>query len=378
MKFRKINHWLHLYLGLSAGIIVFIIAITGCIYVFQKDIYEAINAKAIFIQAPPNTPQLPLTTLQNIAEKSIGGKKISYITTYAAPNRSWEFLSYKTANPQAFFYFDTIETYLNVLINPYTGKVMLVKDYKYDFFNIVKYLHWNLLINHPLGQQIVGGATLIFIFLLISGMIMWWPKSLKKVALKHSFSIKWRARFKRLNYDLHNVLGFYTMIIALLLALTGIIWTYKWFETNVYTLAAGNTPHVNKLYTSDPETSSRVINPLEQIFATANNILTTKARITISLPGSTQAVIYVSAYPTDSAYYSSDNLQFDQYSAKLLFSQTNATKNNGDKLLAMNYDLHTGSILGMPSKIIAFLASLVAASLPITGFIFWWGRRRKL
>jgi uncharacterized iron-regulated membrane protein len=48
-----------------------------------------------------------------------------------------------------------------------------------------------------------------------------------------------------------------------------------------------------------------------------------------------------------------------------------------DKLLRMNYDIHVGAILGLPGKILMFFASLICASLPITGFYIWWGRRNK-
>ena len=43
----------------------------------------------------------------------------------------------------------------------------------------------------------------------------------------------------------------------------------------------------------------------------------------------------------------------------------------------MNYDIHVGAVLGLPGKILAFFASLIAASLPVTGFVIWWGRRKK-
>jgi len=48
-----------------------------------------------------------------------------------------------------------------------------------------------------------------------------------------------------------------------------------------------------------------------------------------------------------------------------------------NKFNRMNYDIHVGAILGLPGKILAFFASLIAASLPVTGFYIWWGRRRK-
>ncbi len=68
---------------------------------------------------------------------------------------------------------------------------------------------------------------------------------------------------------------------------------------------------------------------------------------------------------------------FDQYSGKNLKVTTYKDKNNGEKFRFINYDLHVGSILGFPGKVLAFFASLVAASLPLTGFLIWWGRNKK-
>ncbi len=213
--------------------------------------------------------------------------------------------------------------------------------------------------------------------ILISGLILWWPKNFKKIALKQSFKIKWNARFKRLNYDLHNVLGFYAMLITILLALTGVVWTYQWIANSIYRLAAGKLPSTDEIYTSKPQAKLSNISPLDQIFINAKRILIVQDRITLSLTDTTKGVIYVNGYPNDNAYYGSDDLQFDQYNAKLLTSKFNSRKNNGERLLAMNYDIHVGSIFGLSGKIIAFMASLIAASLPITGFIFWLGRRKK-
>ena len=71
------------------------------------------------------------------------------------------------------------------------------------------------------------------------------------------------------------------------------------------------------------------------------------------------------------------NLQFDQYSGQLLNKKTYADKNNGEKIRSLNYAIHSGGILGLPGKILAFFASLISASLPVTGFYIWWGRNNK-
>ena len=100
-------------------------------------------------------------------------------------------------------------------------------------------------------------------------------------------------------------------------------------------------------------------------------------RIGLSVAGGTRGVIYVSGYADGETYYNYDQLQFDQYTGKLLSRQNYAEKNSGEKTLAMNYDIHVGAIWGLPGKILAFLASLVCASLPVTGFIVWLNKKKK-
>jgi uncharacterized iron-regulated membrane protein len=85
----------------------------------------------------------------------------------------------------------------------------------------------------------------------------------------------------------------------------------------------------------------------------------------------------VDAYNQHEVYYDVNTLYFDQYSARPLGTDAFANKNNGEKLIYMNYDIHVGAIGGLPGKIIAFLVSLVCASLPITGFIIWRGKKKK-
>jgi uncharacterized iron-regulated membrane protein len=76
-------------------------------------------------------------------------------------------------------------------------------------------------------------------------------------------------------------------------------------------------------------------------------------------------------------YYDRDDLQFDQYTGQLLNITHAARKSRGQQLLEMNYDIHVGAIGGLPGKIIAFIISLICASLPVTGFYIWWEKRKK-
>lgn len=377
-RLRRISDWLHLWLGIASGLVVFHLGITGCIFSFQKEITDFIHRKEFFVDVPAKAQTQPLSILKANAEKVLGkGKKITFISAYKAPDHAWEFGVYKAGNPKAFWYFDSIDYYDVVYVNPYSGKVTLVADHKYEFFGIIKMLHWSFLINHPIGQQIIGWATLIFVFLLISGMVMWWPKNLKKSNFDKSFKIKWSAKFKRINYDMHNVLGFYVMIICLILALTGLVWAFKWFQTTVYVVASRSvTPPAFVEVKSDSTKTISAI-PFDVAFEQAKKKFTDADRIGMSPAEGGTATIYATGYRGDETYWNFDVLQFDQYSGKLLHRKNQSEKNAGEALIGMNYDIHVGAILGLPGKILAFFASLIAASLPITGFIIWWGKKKK-
>jgi uncharacterized iron-regulated membrane protein len=77
------------------------------------------------------------------------------------------------------------------------------------------------------------------------------------------------------------------------------------------------------------------------------------------------------------SYHKNHNLIFDENSGKLLYVHKHQDKNLGEKAIAANYDVHVGSIFGIWSKILAFVVSLICASLPVSGFLIWWGRRKR-
>ncbi|ACU02426.1 PepSY-associated TM helix domain-containing protein [Pedobacter heparinus] len=375
---RKVAGFLHLWLGLASGLVVFILGVTGCLYVFQKEISDVIYSDQLYVKPPKNAVALPLTQLKQIAEKALNSPNVT-ATTYADPEKAWEFMYYKAGNDRALTFFGTVEAYKSAFINPYTGQVTGIMDYEKNFFVIVKYLHWSLLLNTQYGQPVVGYSTLVFVIMLITGMILWWPKNLKRNNLNKSFKVKWKAKFKRLNYDLHNVPGFYAMLITLVLALTGMVWAMKWFQTLVYVVASQSItpPKPNRL--SSDSTAVAIKEPLNIAFETARKQFPDAKRIALSAPdgNSKAAVIRAFGYRGKENYYDVDALQFDQFTGKLLGRENFKDKNNGEKLIRMNYDIHVGAVLGLPGKILAFFASLIAASLPITGFIIWWGRGKK-
>jgi len=380
VKRKKTVKWwigqLHLWLGLASGIVVLIVSVTGCLFVFQKEISEAVWKRKYFVTAPDGGQALPLTTLQSTAQTVLGtDKPINDITIHRQSDRSWEFMAYKE-NDTALTYFGAMEYYWSVFLNPHTGHVTGIRNYKTDFFQIMKYLHWSLLLNDKYGQPIVGWSTVIFVLMLITGLVLWWPRKWNRVTRKRSFSIQWKGKFKRKNYDLHNVLGFYFYIPALILALTGLVFAFQWFQSLVYVAATGTAPapeqpavtsHHRDIYVNDPTIAWHE--------AEKNN--PDYVRMNISPATGNDGAISVYAYADEEIYYNYQEMHFDQYNGNLILQQSWDQKNPGEKLIGMNYDIHVGAIGGLTGKLIAFLASLVSASLPITGFCIWWNKKKK-
>lgn len=376
--FRRINSWLHLWMGLSSGLIVFIVSITGCIYVFEKDIRK-VTQRYQFV-APQDKPFLPPSELrQRAAIYAFGnkadslGKRLQNVTYGGKDKAAW--VSYNDPEKgQTLFY-----------LNPYDGKPIYTKYYKSDFFRFMLNGHMYLWLPKHIGKPVVTTAVLIFVLLLISGLIMWWPKNLKKANVQKSFKIKWAASFKRVNYDLHNVLGFYVIMIALVIALTGLVWGFEWFAKSSYFVTSGgrSLPAFKKPFSDTSTLTALYTAPEDRVWQKAQQEhFPITGSLQIQFPLKASDPIGLMYNPDEDTYYRRGFRYFDRYTLTELkggglYNTPYAKARTADKVHRMNYDVHVGAILGWPGKILAFFASLICASLPITGFLVWWGKKKK-
>ncbi|MGE6221478.1 PepSY-associated TM helix domain-containing protein [Nubsella zeaxanthinifaciens] len=372
-KKKTLKYWvgrLHLWLGLISGIFVVFLGITGCILAFEREIEDATqNYRFTELQ---NKPLLPPTQLKAIADGAL-------------PNKHAHSVNYQPGrSAQVVYYHDAPAYYYIVFVDQYTGKVLKVKNMDEDFFRIVIMGHYYLWLPPAIGQPILTTATMLFVFLLLSGLILWWPKS--KAARKQRFTVKLKSKWRRLNYDLHNVLGFYITIIALFIGLTGMIMGFQWFAKTVYwTSSGGKTmPMFEETYSNTTgkvklSTNAAAADQLWAKFIKEDPNF--KGSIDVHVPEDEKGAIEIAKNPNPGTYWKADYRYFDQHTleeieVKHMFGKfENASV--ADKIMRMNYDIHIGAIAGIPGKIIAFIASLIAASLPVTGVIIWLGRKKK-
>lgn len=371
MTFKKLVGKLHLILGLTSGIVVFVVSITGCILAFEQEI-KSITEPHRFVQAQSKQDLLPPSVLQAKAEKMLPGKKANGIL-YGLPSRSAE-VGFYNADP---------EYYYVVYLNPYNGQVSKVWNEDDDFFHFILHGHYYLWLPPTIGQPVVATSCLIFLVMMITGMILWWPKN--KSAAKQRFSIKWSAAWRRKNYDMHNVLGFYIMSIGVVLAVTGLVWGFQWFSQSLYTVTGGvgSDAYYNPVsYTLSKAMVTGPVEAVDKVWNILQKEYPANEGMNISMPHLKSESIYSYVNFRAGTYYKVDYTYFDQHSLKRIkahgpYTGKYSEASFANKLRRMNYDIHIGAILGLPGKILAFFASLVCASLPVTGFMIWWGRSRK-
>jgi uncharacterized iron-regulated membrane protein len=354
MAGKKLIGKIHRWLGLLSGLVVFILGITGCLYAFIDEIKPLVYRDRMFVEVPAGAKRLPLDVLQVHAQQAVGeGHQVQVAEVSTAANRTVSFRSIKT-NPEAFGYNKYMEYYYHIFMNPYTGQVIKVENTKWEFFQVVISVHVSLLLGLKVGEQIIRWSVVIFVLLLISGLILWWPKN--KAAAKQRFAFKWKesTKWKRKNYDLHNILGFYTMIILLVISVTGLIWCFEWLRNSVqWTANGGKTIAAAEEMVSD--TTNTTAFSMENIYRVAVKNDPQATTIFISPPDDHKSVIYVYARNDDAPYFKDAEVQYDQHSTAQLKRTTFATMNNGEKTYALNYDLHVGSILDYPVKCWPFL-----------------------
>jgi uncharacterized iron-regulated membrane protein len=364
MDFKMKIRFLHKWLGLISGLIVFIVSITGCIFCFHDEIKDITRKEWRFVQEE-NKPYILPSILQEKAKKIIPKSK-SGMVAYHGKNRSAVVYTHN----------DTGNYY--VYFNPYSGKYLKTENPAEDFFIIVEYIHLYLLLPDYIGKHIVGGATLIFIILLISGIIQWWPK--KKKDLKNRLKVKWSAKWRRVNYDWHNVSGFYIATAGLVLAITGLVFTYEWVGDGIYytaNLGGNRTLEEKKPEIDTTKFNDKTTIAIDKAMAVTFQKNPESEMYFITTPEKMNEPITTGAYPYSLRYDHQDNYYFHPKNGQLLKTQTFSSKSLGLKIVEMDYGIHTGQILNLPGKILAFTVSLIVAALPITGFVIWYGRRKK-
>ncbi|WP_439131393.1 PepSY-associated TM helix domain-containing protein [Polaribacter sp.] len=369
MNFKKFILQLHKILGLTTGLVVFVVAITGCCWTFKDEIESLYDDYKKVV--PKNEPILTPTKAKELA-KNVFPNNTVHGTLFKKDDDAIEVIFYD-AKP---------EFYQSVFLNPYSGELIQVDNHLSGFFAFILKGHMRLWLPKEIGEQVVGVSILMFIFIIISGFILWLPKKRKNLKQRLTFDWKKNTRWKRKNFDLHTVVGFYICSLALVLAFTGSMMSYNWLKYVVYKATGGEKAArfiipENKRKISDKDAKI----PMDYLIEKLSKENPNAESFELHYPKTKDESIYVEVSNSKGLYYDSDFRFFDQNTLEEIETPSIYGKyknaNVADKIQRMNYDIHIGAIGGIAGKIIAFVISLLTASLPVTGVLLWYGRNYK-
>ena len=367
---KKIFFQLHKYLGLVTGIVVFVVAITGCCWAFKEEI-ESLLDDSVQISLQ-DQPILTPTQAKTFAKEVF-------------PNQSIHGVLFEHgAQPvEVIFYDAEPEFYQSVFLNPYSGEVIEVKDHMSGFFAFILKGHIRMWLPKEIGEQLVSASVLIFLLIIISGIVVWFPKKRKNLDQRLKFKWKKTTKWKRKNYDLHAITGFYICSLAFVLAFTGSVISYNWLKYVVYKSIGGEKEARFIIPENNSEPPKLVVQekPIDRLIVKLMKESPNAVSYELHYPHDADESIYVELANSEGLYYNNDYRFFDQHTLEEIETPGIYGKYKdaklSDKVLRMNYDIHIGAIGGIAGKILAFIISLLTASLPVTGFLMWYGRNYK-
>jgi len=356
MKFREIAFSLHQYLGLFLGIVLVIMGVTGSLLVFGHEIDHFLNPNLFNIS--PQGERVPIELVLNNVRQDYPELKLQSITLPQQPTDVYE-LGMLSSDSSA----------VNVYADPYKGVILGSRLEDEGFFNFLFNLHVYLLAGDT-GMTIVGIIGLLLLLISVTGIIVWpgWRR------FSQGFSIKWSANWRRINFDIHKVAGIFSVVFLLLIASTGsAIAFYSFVEPTVYSLTRTPLP--------SPPTSQPIagLKPLsvDKILQKANKILPNAKTTFISLPASPVKPVKVRKKFVDEIHPNGENyIYIDQFSGKILSSESVLDAPLATRMLGALYPLHIGRYGGMISRIIHIFVGIATTSLFFTGLVMWWHRQK--
>jgi uncharacterized iron-regulated membrane protein len=379
--FRRI----HLYLGLAAGLVISIICFTGATLVFEKELQSSIYPERYYV--PKGTHRVSIDQLTASLRNEVAKAKVSSVKIFEDPSRS-VIISYGLSEPHRKSENKSVNKSTKVkekkneaprgpspqaFMNPYTGELISLYEHRNSFFYTMMSLHRWLLIGET-GKLITGIATSIFLFILITGVVLWWPQN--KRILQQRLKLKLTQGWKRINHDFHIVMGFYTAIFLFAIAFTGLAWSFQWFNDAIYFVTSSE----NKRPEPPASIYIRGVNTMdvEKIYTEAKTSEPSAVYYTINFPKDSVGSYSVVLLPQNAIHENATHqLYFDQYTGAKIGQLTFQERNLGQRIRSTFYTIHVGSIGGVPGGIIAFISCIAGFTFPITGTILWISRIRR-
>jgi sulfite reductase (NADPH) flavoprotein alpha-component len=373
---KAVLHEVHSIAGLGLALLLTLIALTGAIMSFEDEIVDHLNAGIMRVEprtAPALMPDELIARLR--AAQDLG--KVSAVTLSSDPAAAVRvrFGRDEQGGRPASLYVD-----------PYDARV-LGSPRGEEFFATVRRLHRWLLIPGDAkgwGRQITGVAALGLIVMLVSGLVLRWPRRAGSVKmwLKPNLGLSGRG----LHRSLHAVIGTWVLPVYLVMTLTGLWYSFDWYKDGVVWLLSRPEVVAAKMQPKMPARAPRVAAASEpavpigfdRAWATFRREEGDRfARALLTLPAGPGTAIRIRSWGKDSTLDTTrDEFRVDAVTGQLVSAERYADKTFGEKIIANVLDIHRGAVLGWPGKLAFMIAAALMPLFSVTGILLYLSRRK--
>ena len=365
--FKKTLFQLHWFFGITAGLVLALMGITGATVSFQDELLNLLNPSVLKVEKLDSGVLPPAELVRKV--EAIEGKQVSML---------WVGVDSDSA-ARIFFTPPPGERRGQLrYVDPYTG------EYQGDangqgFFNLMLQLHRFLAIGQT-GRQITGACTLMLIFFCLSGLYLRWPR--KALNWRAWLTLDWAKKGRSFNWDLHAVAGTWCMIFYLMAALTGLSWSYEWYNKGLQKLFSDTPPHEQQRKGGRGQPGLAGPAPTadyEAIWASLQKAAGPGLNLyNVRMPpvaGQPATVFYLlKNSPHERAF---NQIVLDPVTGVIKKHERYDDKSYKAQLLSSIYALHVGSYWGLTGRILVTVASLTMPLFFITGWLLYLDRRRK-
>jgi uncharacterized iron-regulated membrane protein len=389
-KLRPILFWLHLTCGVVAGVVILTMSVTGALLTFQRQITAWADMRGYYSEPQENTKRLPADAL--VAAVAASRTDLTPATLVIRSDRSAPASLGAGAGRQVF-------------VDPYSGEVLGEGNGQSarSFFRVVT--EWHRYVgasgeSRPLGRAITGASNLMFLFIVVSGLFLWWPRTWTWSALR---SVVWFRRGlpgKARDFNWHNTIGFWSAVPLAAIVAGGVVISYPWATALVYRVyreeppapgggalarggGPGGRPRAGVEHgRHEPHTPVALVS-LETLVAKAEAQMPEWRSISVALPAADAQRVTLTLDAGDGGQpHKRATLTLDRKTGDVVRWEPYSSQSPGRRARTWLRFAHTGEVYGIAGQTLAGVVTSGGAVLVWTGlalalrrFTAWRGRR---
>jgi uncharacterized iron-regulated membrane protein len=353
---RRALFQIHLWTGILTGLYILVVSTTGAALVFRIDLQRAQHPHLFTPSAPG--PTAPAATILERVRDAFPDDRLSGID---APT---------TTRPTYLAYVIRGERFLTILVDPVTGTVLGELPER-SLVRTAQDIHFDLLGGRT--GRVVNGIGAVFLLLMcLTGTVIWWQGLLN---WRRGLMIDVRRSWKRVTWDLHSAVGFWTFALIAIWAVTGVYFAFPAAFYNTVNRVSPIT--VARAPVSNPSGKGQQPPSWPAMVDSAHQRAPGSAVARVVLPSNDLGAFLVQfsdVTPTPAGSPNLTSVYLDQFTGEVLEAPTPRRRTAGDVVMAWVAPLHVGNFGGFGIRLAWALLGLAPAVLYVTGFIMWWTR----